>query len=329
MRDKLDSLDKVGIFKFGVTTFFFVDFIRRTFESAVSLDSRGMIVSISFVALFALIGLKNEFQSVQIYNKALAKQFSTGDEIKIILTYTFASFVTYMIAVLFNINVTFAASLVVLSMLFFKPKSFEIFQGTVYTGTFTGMVSNQFISSWPLALLFGLVGSLFYLYFQPSYRATGGRAGLNAYMASFLFIFLFADVNPIEGAALGKEMIFFSFLFLIGGAFTAYLLKENKRISGAQAAMLVTLILNILIPAKWSVLITAGFMGSFMGTSASERIKNLPFLFLVELFAFLLFVPAYPLLGGLGGKLGIVTLIGYMAADGMTSLIKHIKKMTI
>lgn len=317
------SLDMVGLFKFGVTTLFFIDFIRRTFESAVSLNSIGMIVSVSFVSLFALVGLKNEFYSVQLHNKPWAKQFSKSKKIKVVLTYTFASFVTYMIAVLLNINITFAASLVVLSMLSFKPESFTSFQGTVYTGTFTGMVSDQFISSWPLALLFALAGSLVYLYFQPSYRALGGRAGLNAYMTSFAFILLFADVKPMEGAPLPQEMIFISFLFLIGGAFTAYLLKESTRLAGAQAAMLVTLTLNILIPNKWSALITAGFMGSFMGTSDSKRIKSLPFLFLVELFAFLLFIPAYPLLGGLGGKLGMVTLIGYMAADGIRSLANY------
>lgn len=325
MLDKLKTSDKIGLFKYVVTTFFFIDFIRRTFESAISFNSLGMIVSISIVSLFALIGLRNEYHSVQLYNKAWAKQFSTGEELKIILTYTFVSFTTYMIAVLFHINITFAASLVVLAMLFFKPKSFPSFQGTVYTASFTGMVSEQFIPSWPLALLFGLAGSLFYLYFQPSYRATGGRAGLNAYMTSFFFIFLFSDVNTFAGDPLAREMIFFSLLFLIGGAFVAYLLKENRRISGAQAAMLVTLLLNILVPAKWSALIIAGFMGSFMGTSASERIQNLPFLFLVEFFAFLLFVPAYPLLGGLGGKLGMITLIGYMAADGARSLVTLLK----
>lgn len=322
MRKEERSLDIVGLFKFGVTTLFFIDFIKRTFESAVLFNSMGMIISVSLVSLFALIGFKNEFHNVQRHNKALAKQFTTNEEIKVILTYTFASFTTYMIAVLFNIHITFAASLVVLSMLFFKPKSIPAFQATVYTGTFTGMVSNQFIPNWPLALLFGLAGSLFYLYFQPSYRAMGGRAGLNAYMTSFLFIFLFRDVNPTLGEPLGNEMILFSFLFLIAGAFIAYLLKEKTRIAGAQSAMLVTLVLNIFIPSKWSALITAGFMGSFMGTSGSKRIKSLPFLFLVEFFAFLLFVPAYPLLGGLGGKLGMVTLIGYMAADGMTSIIK-------
>lgn len=326
MLNKLKSskLDKTGVFKFAVTTFFFIDFIRRSFESAVSIGAPGMITSISVVSLFALIGLKNEFQSVQIHNKAWAKQFSTGEEIKIIFTYTFVSFTTYMIAVLFDINVTFAASVVVLAMLFIKPNSFPTYQGTVYTGSFTGMVSNQFISSWQLALLFGIAGSLVYLYFQPSYRATGGRAGLNAYMTSFLFVFLFSNVNPSEGAPLGKEMILLSFLFLMGGAFISYLLKENQNISGPQAAMLVTLGLNIFLPIKWSALITAGFTGSFMGTSASERIKSLPFLFLVELFAFMLFVPAYPLLGGLGGKLGVVTLIGYMAADGVKSLFTYI-----
>lgn len=326
MRVKEKSLDRIGLFKFIVTTLFFADFIRRTFESAISLNSTGMIIATALVSLLALIGFKSEFDSVQLHNKTWARQFAADEKVKIIITYTFASFATYMIAVLLSINITFAASLVVLTMIFLISDPYPAFKGTVYTGTFTGMVSNQFIANWPLALLFGIVGSLFYLFFQPSYRVTGGRAGLNAYMTSFLFIFLFSDVNTLEGAPLAKEMVIPSFLFLVGGAFVAYLLKENRRISGPQAAMLVTLVLNILIPSKWSVLITAGFMGSFMGTTANERVKSLPFLFLIEFFAFLLFIPAYPLLGGLGGKLGMVTLLGYMAAEGTTTIVNHLKK---
>lgn len=325
MRDKLESLDKIGLFKFGVTTFFFVAFIRRTFESAFQLNSLGMVISISLVSLLALAGLKNEFYNVQAHNKAWAKQFSTSEEIKVILTYTSASFATYLLAFLFNLNVSFAASIVVLSMVYLIPEPFTIFQATVYTGTFTGMVTNQFISNWGLALLLGLVGSLFFLYFQPSFRATGGRAGLNAYMTSFLFIFLFSDVTTGVGVTLDKEMIIPSFLFVLGAAFSAYLLEEKTNLTGVQAAMLVTLMLNILIPSKWPELINAAFMGTFMGTTASERVKSLRFLFLIEFFAFLLFVPAYPLLAGIGGKLGTITLIGYLAADGTASLFEYFK----
>lgn len=326
MREKFETLDKIGLFKFGVTTFFFIAFIQRTFESAFELDSLGMVISISVVSLLALVGLKNEFDSVQVHNKAWAKQFSTNEEIKIVLAFTFASFATYLLANSLNLSVSLAASIVVLTMVFLIPERFPIFQATVYTGTITGMVNNQFISNWILALLLGFVGSLFFLYFQPSYRATGGRAGLNAYMTSFLFIFLFPNVTTGIGAPLEKEIIIPSFLFLLIGSFSAYLLEEKTDLSGVQAAMLVTLILNILIPNKWPVLINAAFMGTFMGTSAPERVDSLRFLFLIELFAFILFVPAYPLLAGIGGKLGTITLIGYLAADGATSLINYFSK---
>lgn len=326
MRDKVESLDWIGLFKFGVTALFFVDFIWKTYESAFNFDSMGMIISISLVSLLALVGLRNEFYSVQLHNKAWAKQFKTGEEIKIILAFTFASFATYLSAYIFNLNVSLAASIVVLSMVFLIPEPFAIFQATVYTGTFTGMVTNQFISNWGLALLLGFVGSLFFLYFQPSFRATGGRAGLNAYMTSVLFIFLFSNVTTGVGTYLEKEMIIPSFLFVLVGSFSAYLLEEKTDLTGVQAAMLVTLILNILIPRNWTPLINAGFMGTFMGTSAPERVGSLSFLFLIEFFAFLLFIPAYPLLAGIGGKLGIITLIGYLAADGTMSLVKHFKK---
>lgn len=325
MRDVNKSLDKLGIFKFGITTLIFIDFIRRSFESAIALNSIGMMISIGVVSILALGGFKNEFASVQIHNRPRADQFSTSEEFKIIAAYTFASIATYLSATVFNINATFTASIVVLLMVFFIGNPFTIFQGAVYTGTFTGMVSEQFISTWFLALLFSFAGSLLFLFFQPSYRATGGRAGLNAYMTSIVFMFLFTDVTTSVGSPLDREMILPSFIFLVGSAFIAYLLEEYTPLSGIQSAMLVTFLLNLFIPNKLGALITAGFTGTFMGTTGVDRIKNLRFLFLVELFTFLLFVPAYPLLAGIGGKLGVITLIGYMAADGTRNIVESLQ----
>lgn len=320
---KKKSLDKLALIKYGITTLFFIDLIRRLFESAIEFNSIGMIISIIVVSLLALGGFKNEFDDVQLYNKPRADHFSTKDEFKIIITYTFASFATYLGASFFDVNVTLAASIVVLAMVYFIHEPFTDFQGTVYTGTFTGMVSNQFIVNWRLALLLGLFGSILFLFFQPSYKATGGRAGLNAYMSTFIFTFLFSGVTTTLGTPIDRNMILPSFLLMVGSAFAAYLLEERKVFSGVQSAMAITLLLNLLIPSHLGVLINAGFTGSFMGTTGSERIRNLPFLFLVELFTFLLFIPAYPLLAGLGGKLGMLTLIGYMAADGTRNIINR------
>lgn len=56
------------------------------------------------------------------------------------------------------------------------------------------------------------------------------------------------------------------------------------------------------------------------------KTKNIPFLSLITFFSFLLFVPANPLLGGTTGKLGLVTLTAYLAADGLSILVEQLNK---
>lgn len=326
MLNKKKSLDLLGLFKFSATVFFILHFFYITFKNAFQLELISMMITIIVIFLFSLVGLINEFRDVQKYNRDAAIQFPLKEKIEIIFIFTLASFLTYLVQAVFNQNSIFAASVISLLMVYLIPQTFDIFEITVYTGTIAGMAGTEFISSWPLALAFGFVSSMFYLFFQPSYRATGGRAGLMSYMSSLLFMYIILAWRPEMGAQIDRNMLLISFILMFAGAYTTYLLHMNDILSVVKSAMLMTLIFDLIFPASLHLYTTAAFVGTIIAMTTPTKTKNIPFLSLITFFSFLLFVPANPLLGGTTGKLGLVTLTAYLAADGLSILVEQLNK---
>lgn len=326
MRDKMKSFDLLGLFKFSITILFFLHYMIISFQNALALNSTPMILSLIVLSVLSLVGLTNEFSDVQIYDHDTSNRFPTEDKIKIIFFLTLASFLTYLVQAIFNQNSLFAGSLIALLMVYLIPKTFESFEITVYTGTIAGMAGTQFISNWQLALGFGFLSSIFYLFFQPSYRATGGRAGLIAYMSSLVFMYIVLDLRPEMGTQIEPNMIFISFIIFFAGAYITYLLHMNDILSVVKSAALVTLIFDLIFPQSLHLYTTAAYVGTIVAMTTPSKTKNMPYLSLITFFSFLSFVPAYPLLAGTTGKLGLVTLAGYLAADGISIFVERLSR---
>lgn len=325
MKLKYKSLDLVALFKFLATAFFVFHFVFISFENALMLDSKSMMLSIVVLSLISVIGLVKEFGDVQKHNKTVARQYTILEKIEIIIVYASASFMTYLAQTVFNQNSILAASVVSLLMVYLIPKTFDIFEITVYTGTITGMAEAEFIHNWPLALTFALLSAMFYLLFQPSFRATGGRAGLMAYISSMLFMYLFLDWEPGIGAQIDSNRMFFSLVLIYLGAFSTYLLHKNNILSVVKSAMFVTLIFNIIFANTFPIYAVSAFLGTIVAMTTPSKLKSLPFLSLIASIAFLFFIYSYPLLAGTTGKLGLVGLTAFLSADGIYILVGWIK----
>ncbi len=326
MKKNIKPMDIWGLVKFSITVFFFIHYITITFRNAMALDSIGMMVSVGVLFLLALVGLINEYRDVQLYNQTLSTQYSTKENLEIFIVFVLAGILTYLTAVIFDKNTIFAASVISLLMVYLIPERFPSFEITVYTGTISGMVGSQFIKSWPLALLFAVMAGTFYLLFQPSYRSTGGRAGLMSYMTSLTFMYLILDWRPEMGTPISRDMILISFILTFVGAYVTYLLHMNNIFSVVKSAMIVTLIFDLVFPQSLSLYTTAGFVGTIVAMTTPTKTENIPFLSLITFFSYLVFVPSYPLLGGTSGKLGLVALTGYLASDGLSLLVDFFNK---
>ncbi|MDN6731829.1 MAG: hypothetical protein L0L39_06565 [Atopostipes suicloacalis] len=328
MNNKKNSLDYVALFKFLATAFFVFHFVFITFENALMLNSKSMMLSIIVLFLISIIGLIKEFGDVQRHNQKVARQYSILEKIEIISTFAAASFLTYIIQTVFNQNSIFAASAVSLLMVYLIPHTFKIFEITVYTGTITGMAEAEFIHNWPLALAFAFLSGLFYLIFQPSFRATGGRAGLMAYISSMLFLYLFLDWEPGIGAQINPDMLFLTLLLIFAGAFATYFLQKNNVLSVVKSAMIVTLFFDLIFPESLHLYAVAAFLVTIVAMTTPSKLKNLPFLTLIAFIAFLFFVYSFPLLAGTTGKLGLVALTAFLSADGISILVELLKQKT-
>lgn len=317
MSNKTNSFDLLGLFKFLTTVFAVLHFFAITFKNAWSLNSSGVFGTVVVLFLLSLVGLIKEFQDVQKFNREASAKYPMKEKMEILFIFVLAVFLTFLVQFIFKQNSIFAASVISLLMVYLIPQTFDIFEITVYTGTIAGMVGTQFISFWPMALLFGLVAGIFYLIFQPSYRATGGRAGLMSYMTSLVFMY-FLNYRPEMGAQIDRSMLLMAFILTFVGVYLTYFLIMKEYLSVVKAAMLVTLIFDLIFPASLSLYTTAGFVGTIIAMTTPAKIRSVPFLSLITFFSFLLLVPAYPLMAGTSGKLGLVTLSGYLAADGIS-----------
>lgn len=320
MSNKNNSFDLRGLIKFSITVFAVLHFFMITFKNAWSLNSFGVIGTVIILFILTSVGLIKEFQDVQKFNQEATAKYTMKEQREILFIFVLAAFLTFLVQFVLKQNSVFAASVISLLMVYLIPQTFDIFEITVYTGTIAGMVGTQFIDSWPLALLFGVVAGIFYLIFQPSYRATGGRAGLMSYMSSLLFMYVFLNYRPEMGAQIDQSMLLISFILTFASVYLTYFLIMKEYLSVVKAAMLVTLIFDLIFPASLSLYTTAGFVGTIIAMTTPTKIRNVPFLSLITFFSFLILIPAYPLMAGTSGKLGLVTLTGYLAADG-TSLI--------
>lgn len=326
MRDKMKSLDLLGLFKFSITILFLLHYMMISFENALALNSTTMILSFVVLFVLSLVGITNEFRDVQIHDYDISNQFPMNDKIKIIFFLTMASFLTYLVQAIFNQNSLFAGSIVALLMVYLIPQTFDSFEITVYTGTIAGMAGTQFISNWQLALGFGFLSSIFYLFLQPSYRATGGRAGLITYMSTLVFMHIILDWRPETGTQIEPNMMLISFMTFFAGAYITYLLHMNDILSVVKSAALVTLIFDLIFPQSLHLYTTAAYVGTIVAMTTPSKTKNMPFLSLITFFSFLSFVLVYPLMLGTTGKLGLVALIGYLAADGASILVEKLSR---
>lgn len=317
MKNIKNKFDLLGLFKFLAAAFFVFHFVFISFENAWLLKNKVMMVSIVLLFLLAIIALVKEFHDVQKIHQEVRKELSIPEKLKMSLVFTFASFFTYLVQTMTSQNIIFAASFITIIMVYLVPVRFNRFEITVYTGTITGMAEVEFIHHWELALVFGLVSSVFYLIFQPSFRATGGRAGFTSYVNSLFFMYFYLDFQPEIGAQIPNDKVFSGLLFVFAAGFITYFLHQKNILSVVKSAMIVTLFFELIIPENLYLYTLAAFLGTIVAMTGEEKVKNTIFLALTFFLSYLFLIFSYPLLSGTTGKLGLVALTGFLATDGI------------
>lgn len=318
----VNQLTKVTPYLISITSFIYAtQFLYHTLISTVNNPNLIWVIFAVIISIFTFIGLRSEFYIVKatkinLTAYQLDKVFKSSS---IVIGTTMA---TYLLATTFNTTTIFAASLIcVLSTILF-PK----YQAEAYSGTVSGMIGSYLCEHWSIALFTGISTAVFFLIFKPYFKGVGGRGGSISYSASILVVRLILNLHPENNSLLENQYILPSLILIVAVAFITYYLHDKKFLTVVQAAMVTALIFEIIIPNQHYALSTASFAGTVIGMSTKNRVTGYRQLALISGIAFILYVPSYHILDGVGGKLGILNLLSYYSAFGLYQSIEGLRR---
>ncbi len=299
---------------------FAAQFLFHTIQSSLFSANIFWMMLVLLISLCTFIGLRDEFKFVRQI-KLSAKDYLLPDLAKSMVVIIANVLLTYFVALYFETSTIFAASLVCVLSAYTLPTR----QTEAYSGSCGGMIGVYLSSHWSIALLVGVVTGLVYILFKPYFLGVGGRGGSLPYTATILTVRLLLNLNPEQRTPIEPNLIVSSFFILVFVTFLTFLLHKYKILSVVKAAMVVSLIFALLIPTDYYTLTTAMFAGTIVGMSIEERLDGYFHLLAVAIICFILFVPSFHILDGIGGKLGILCLISYYSSNGLKILLQMVQ----
>ena len=291
-------------------------FLYHTVQSSFSAPNIMWIIFTVSISILTFIGLRYEFnfsKAIKLNSDPLRVKKLTKSFIIIVLN----TMVTFLLASSFDVSTTFTASLVCVLSTYIFPSN----QPEAYSGSVGGMIGSYLCSHWSTALLIGIVSGITFILFFPYFNGIGGRGGSIPYVASMFSVRLLLLLTPTQGTPIDNDYIAPSLITIVLIAFITYLLHKYEILTIVRAAMIIVLIGAILIPETHSTILTALFAGTVVGMSVEDRLDGPIHLAIVAVICFLLFVPSFHILEGIGGKLGILSFIAYHASIGLKIIV--------
>lgn len=304
-----------------VSLYFILHFLLTTFYNSFRLSSFFWSMSTLLIVGMAIIGLNDEYKYIKNSAVINRKEKSTIDYSLSILIVVLATLLTYFTSYLFEVSTIFSASLICVLLAFIFNKH----ESEVYSGTIAGMIGLYLCSDWTIALLAGIVTGFAFIFFSPIFSGIGGKGGTIPYAATLVTVRLFVPIKPAHTQVIDKNLIIWSLLAIIMATLITYYLHYFGIVSIVKSAMLVALVFAIIIPDYLYTLTIATFAGTVLGMSSADRVNNFTHLLMISILGFLLFVPSFHILDGIGGKLGILSLTAFLATDGLNKIVKAIK----
>lgn len=326
MRESLfNNITRVTPYLISAASFIFAaQFLFETIQSSLFNANALWIGIVIFLSLCTIIGLRDEFKFVRRI-KLTPEDFLFSDLMKSMLVVILNVMATHLVAVYFQTTTIFAASLVCVVSAYTMPSR----QPEAYSGSCGGMIGAYLSSHWSIALLVGIMTGFAYILFKPYFLGVGGRGGSLPYTATILTIRLLLNLNTESSTPIKQELLIPAFFTLILVAFVTYLLHKNKILSVVKAAMVVSLVLTLLIPSDYYSITTAMFAGTIVGMTIEERLDGYLHLLLISLICFLLFIPSFHILDGIGGKLGMLCLVSYYSSNGLKIFIQYLQHLLL
>ena len=321
----INKLTKLTPFFISAASLIFAaQFLYHTLDSSFTSRNIFWIFLTGAISLLVFIGLRSEILMVREI-KIKREDFRFPILLKSFLVILSSALLTFLFAGIFSLTTIFAASLICVIYTFIFPNH----QPEAYSGTVAGMIGAYLCESWVVALTTAFVTGLVFILFKPYFNGVGGRGGSIPYVATTLVIRLVYDLTPRQQAPFDETYLIPALFTLVGITFLTYILQEKGILTIVRSAMIIALLFSIVIPIEHYTLTTAMFAGTVVGMSSSDRIENYNQLLIISLLCYVLFIPSYHILDGIGGKIGILCLLAYYGSIGFQTLVEYFFKKSI
>jgi len=313
------KLNTIPLLFYILSLLFISQFLYQTIQSSFYAPNFIWTTFTLIISLLIFLGLREEFQPTKKKIKSFKKEYNLSNRVKILGVITLNTMLTYFIATYFGTSTIFSANFVCFISTFIFPR----FEAEAYSGSLAGMIGAYLCSHWSIALLTAIMTGITFILFIPYFKNIGGRGGTIPYMATMVSVRLVLSLNPEQRQPIESEFIIPSLFAILIGALLTYFLQDKNLLSGVKAATSISLIAAILLPATLYTVTTAIFAGTVIGMSKKDRIEGYGHLFVVAIISFILFIPSFHILDGIGGKIGFLSLLSYQASIGLRKMITY------
>ncbi|MCC5895520.1 MAG: hypothetical protein JJU16_08690 [Alkalibacterium sp.] len=270
--------------------------------------------------IFLLIQVKKEWGCIKCQIKQKVNPITKKNALTM-LALTVGTYVTFYLNHSIGLGGVLASSAVgLLAVWTFKP-----YAAAIYCGSFIGMACSLIFSN-PLSLLVAsLISGILYVLSLHLFVGFGGKLGFMAFCGTFLTSLIFR--TPLRTVdPLARELYILVFLFIIAAGMATYTLQRVFNMDAVSASALVGLTLALLYPDSTHVVVIAAFCATFTGMVSYSRVKTYNDMFFLTILTGVLFIAAFALFDGSGGKLGATAFLSTVSGIGMLDFIRMIRR---
>lgn len=318
----IDKLTKITPYIISAASLIFAaQFLLHTLDSSVTTENIYWISLMALISLLVFIGLRSEMRTVK-ETKLNREDYRMPVLAKSFLVVVSSALVTYFFTDSFNTTTILSASLICVIYTYVFPDH----QPEAYSGTVAGMIGAYLCENIIVSITTAVATGLVFILFKPYFKGVGGRGGSIPYVATTLVVRVIFQLKPRQQVPIEQAYVIPALFTICAIGFLTYILHKKGILTIVRSAMMIAFVFSIIIPHEHYTLTTAMFAGTVVGMSAVDRIDHYVQLLIINLITFLLFIPSFHILDGIGGKIGILCLLSYYGSLGIKILIESFEK---
>ncbi|PRY84206.1 hypothetical protein [Alkalibacterium olivapovliticus] len=275
---------------------------------------------VAFSGMFLLIQVRKEWACIKCKLKQNIILINRSNLLTI-LALSIGAYLTFYLNHAIGLGGVLASSVVgLIAAWTFKP-----YAAAIYCGSFIGMACSLIFSN-PLSLLVAsLISGTLYILSLHLFSGFGGKLGFMAFSGTFLTSLIFRTplrtVDPLD-----RKLYLVVFLSIIAAGMATYALQRIVDMDAVSASALVGLTLALLYPDSTHVVVVAAFCATFTGMVSYNRVKTYNDMLFLTILTGVLFIAAFALFDGSGGKLGATAFLSTVSGVGMLDFIRLIRR---